>query len=491
MSGNEHNNFEKKQDKFIERILVLYDEKSKNFRNILVLMLIFTIVFLFIIFLPYISLLDQNKQINQQLLDVSQQIRERQYDLHNYMRALNGTSLLENKINNDVNTIFKEQETEIMRLSRNINYINRPSLLENKISYDLNDQILSTTHHNNHLINTLSFMGSDNMTLIECKEFHDNSEHEICVQTMMMIKKIEEYDQTFNDYVVAPLAGMKIDLDNILIIQNAINDLIEENRKILSSIRMKNASSIISNDTFPNGTLNREKWNFGFPVDTELEFLKVFSNIERLIKRINASLSFNIEKIENEIKKLSFDEKQLLQIESFLKNEKVEIADRLNQIQFPFGKLPIKLDDAVMIFPILLAIGFVIDIHLLCRSIYLRKNFHDLYRRKDPNQTTLRDRDIALIAPLWIDPLDSKVNQIIRFIIILIPFIIFIFAWYLISYYLIFSESNLNIALHHGSINQSIYNIFYTFCLILFIYSCWKLTIQLRSYVGIRQKVNR
>ena len=180
--------------------------------------------------------------------------------------------------------------------------------------------------------------------------------------------------------------------------------------------------------------------------------LKIFSRLEKNLEGQERVLQrkFKLSAILQPgfLDMIESDRKQLLQNRTLLQNEKNEIADRLNQIQFPFTTLPIKLDDAIMVFPISLAVGFLVCINLLCNAIHLRKNFHSAYLKKNPMQMKLKDKEeIALITPLWIDPLNSKLNQMIRFTILLTPFAIFILVWYLIIYYLIASESDTSISL--------------------------------------------
>jgi hypothetical protein len=138
----------------------------------------------------------------------------------------------------------------------------------------------------------------------------------------------------------------------------------------------------------------------------------------------------------NEIKDLNNKLLQLYTNKTRLINEKVGIERRLNETQFPFGKLPLDLDQSVAAFPIALAIGFVVCVSLQCTTIRLRKEYHGWYKKKYPRHSNLTDQKVALIAPLWIDPISSKVNQISSFIILVTPFLIFILTIYLISHYL-------------------------------------------------------
>ena len=112
---------------------------------------------------------------------------------------------------------------------------------------------------------------------------------------------------------------------------------------------------------------------------------------------------------------------------------------RLNQTQFPFGKLPLNLDESVAAFPPALAIGFIMSSASLSNSIRLRKELHSLYKTKYPERTILNQK-ISLKAPLWMNPISCRVERLIKFIIFMIPLVVFIVSCILILYYVIFEK---------------------------------------------------
>ena len=89
-----------------------------------------------------------------------------------------------------------------------------------------------------------------------------------------------------------------------------------------------------------------------------------------------------------------------------------------------------RLDDVIMIYPIGLAIGFFICMQPLSDALRLRKKFHNEYL-KYLKKLELKESNLTLITPLWIYPIDPKLNQIMRFALLSIPFIIFIVSWYI------------------------------------------------------------
>jgi hypothetical protein len=112
-----------------------------------------------------------------------------------------------------------------------------------------------------------------------------------------------------------------------------------------------------------------------------------------------------------------------------------KVEERLSQIDFPFGQLPATLDEAISIFPISMAVGSLICNSIIVDTIKLRRELLDYYIQKYISKG-IRDKspDISNIAPLWIDPVHCKQQQILKFFILSIPFIIFVASCFLIFF---------------------------------------------------------
>ncbi|MGH6922136.1 MAG: hypothetical protein ACRED5_00050 [Propylenella sp.] len=101
-----------------------------------------------------------------------------------------------------------------------------------------------------------------------------------------------------------------------------------------------------------------------------------------------------------------------------------EIA-ALQDIETPFGKLPVGLNDLMLIFPILLAAGVLRLAHLQSETMEIRRVYHNLSHGVDPAREVLNDAHIALVAPLWIDPLRPIHRQILGLAILALPAVVF------------------------------------------------------------------
>jgi hypothetical protein len=387
------NDVKREQDRFIDRLIELCDDKSKTFQRIFVLFLALTIIFLFLIFLPYMSILEEDKQITQR----------------------------------------------ISGLSRSIDLIDDARQEVNKSASDRAEV--------SKIVSEMTRRQQQNITI---SRLPDGT-------IISALNSSDEFKECLNSTDVGGFSGLS----------ECVYKIFDE----------------CLNSTDVGGCVRKR---FGPDAYTDPILLRVFSRLER---RLEGEEMITKEKFELSAQPspaalaiLESNREQLLQNKTLLQNEKNEIADRLDQIQFPATKVPINLDDAIMVFPILLAVGFLVCINLLCNAIHLRKNFHSRYLKKNPMEAKLKDEEIALITPLWIDPLNSKLNQVIRFAIVIIPFAIFLLTWYLIINYLMASESDRSISLSPESTYYWIYSISYVLSLILFIYGCWKLVMQIRDY---------
>jgi hypothetical protein len=164
-------------------------------------------------------------------------------------------------------------------------------------------------------------------------------------------------------------------------------------------------------------------------------------------------------------------------------NNKEELANRLNGMEFPFGRIPIGPNESVAVFPIAIAVGFSIVCYFLGNTIQLRKALHEWYKNMDPNSQDLKKK-IPYIAPLWIDPTHSINNKIIRLAILMVPFAIFISSWYLISYgwdKILYEDMRTTFP-YNEELYKQFYQGLYIFSLIFFGYGIFTIVTKWYSY---------
>ena len=106
-------------------------------------------------------------------------------------------------------------------------------------------------------------------------------------------------------------------------------------------------------------------------------------------------------KIEEASQKLTLGQDALTQMEQ----RRIDIQNRLSNIQSPVGALPLSLTEASLAFPFIVAVGFLICAILLADLLRLRCEYHRVVSAQQAlGAETIRHR-LALVVPLWLDPL--------------------------------------------------------------------------------------
>jgi hypothetical protein len=150
--------------------------------------------------------------------------------------------------------------------------------------------------------------------------------------------------------------------------------------------------------------------------------------------RFSPELTIQQEKLNTELLSANKSCDSLKEVLNNLTADEEQIVARMEQIEFPLGKIPIGLNESIAVFPLLIAIGFLVSLSLYSDTARLRRKLHGLYNLKDPGKTVFTDEQISLIAPLWIDPLNPAKSQIKKLLLFLIPFIIFLISVAIIIY---------------------------------------------------------
>jgi hypothetical protein len=163
--------------------------------------------------------------------------------------------------------------------------------------------------------------------------------------------------------------------------------------------------------------------------------------------------------------------------QKMLSDRKEEIAARIKAIQTPFGTLPVGLNEAVLLFPILLAAGFVLCTHLLAESIHLRKRYHALWEEEYPDLADYHARQMPVVAPLWIDSQDPAQNRPLRWVLLLLPLMVFVGV-----VVVILAAATISDAFFQGvEMGPAILIVLYAVSLAGFAYGVWRVLTPLRT----------
>jgi hypothetical protein len=103
--------------------------------------------------------------------------------------------------------------------------------------------------------------------------------------------------------------------------------------------------------------------------------------------------------------------------------ERIAEIAALQDIETPFGPLPVGVNDLIMLFPILLAAGFLLTVSLAAEVLELRQSYFGLARAKAPDFFT--EKYVAMTAPVWVDPFRPRMERMTHTAILAMPIALF------------------------------------------------------------------
>lgn len=104
---------------------------------------------------------------------------------------------------------------------------------------------------------------------------------------------------------------------------------------------------------------------------------------------------------------------------------KLEEIAALQNIETPFGRLPVGVNDLMLLFPILLAAGVLRLAQLENEAMARRRLYDDLSFRVDPEAEVLDRTHFTTVAALWIDPLQPITRLLLGIATFVLPAVIF------------------------------------------------------------------
>jgi hypothetical protein len=448
MNENENNPkgfLEENDDKIYDQ----YEDKIKDFKNIFVLLVGFATIFIVIIVLPYSSTLDKDNLITAQVIALNQTLAAKQHDISTLQRIANGIQTLKDNITDSPNQLHGYVGNLIGQTAPPMQQTAPPMQQTAPPMQQTAPPMQQTAFEQCN-----KFKSASMEKWVDCN-VHAKVEGQESQYLQILRTNVSDPLQSLDSKYqrVIGLSGLKNTIDEL---PKEFNQTLEKNPHFWKTFAGK--ESFFNSIEFTGG-LNNFWSSYAPTVEKETRLLKP------------------------QMDKLKADNLTLTQEHSRLNTAEGQIVDRLKEIEFPFGKIPIGLNESIAIFPLVLAIGFSICIFSLCKAVYLRRIFHDLSLKKYFNKSKLADKEIGLVAPLWIDPTASRVKQIVNFIILLVPFMIFIIAFYYILH--ILSITNITY-LNTMSVNEKAFKDAYTIIYILsfgfFIFSFWRLVKELYRY---------
>jgi hypothetical protein len=408
---------EAKIEDYAKRTLELYDDTSKNFWRTFWIVIASGVFFFFMILLPFVMLQQQNYDVDLQL----------------------NQTIIKISNNNESKIKYKEVEDKINQLKDSTSHgaenlrmyiINTEKLYDDSDirQYDMAAPAAPTAQTGGPSIsdepedqghpNCVGFLPGNNASTLDNTSIYNAPVPKDNWLNCNVLEQLKDQFNSYNDTLSQNLLSLPKEVNDSSV-SDQIYNMSKDAEKLRDDFNTAASKQIKENPTF---------WK---DYSGKSEF---YNSLTTKVDEFKNNLSAVTGILSTKIEDLAYEKINLENEKNTTGNNKEELANRLNGMEFPFGRIPIGLNESVAVFPIAIAAGFAIFCYFLGNTIQLRKALHEWYKNKDPNTEVDLKKKIPHIAPLWIDPTHSINNKIIRLAILMVPFAIFIISWYLISY---------------------------------------------------------
>ena len=433
MADNDKNDLDEIQEEQHKQIFQIYQDKAKSFQKNFNIICFLSLAFLFIILIPYVSIKTKRSENLKLIHEHSEKIIKLEKRSESIKSIIDGYNIAYKKLING--------PKELREFIRDISE-------QSFVSYNQNapgGAQIAAQFANPPPQPCDGLEGQDKLECLVNQHVEDMFIEVRDILNRKFIEPLKTIDDEMTEYII------------IDVIKKGVEDLHDKYKNILDE-----------NPEFWRNYSGKETFYYELSDSLKLLWSESCSDIEKKFTELNEEQT----NLKDEIN--SFEKKQ-----KDLESEQNQIESRLSQVELPLGKLPIGLIESVAVFPVLIAIGFAICTSGMLQTLRLRRVFHTIYQQKDPSRTKITDNHIALIAPLWIDPIGHNQNQIIRLILILLPFIVFVISTWLVLYSWTLKDPLTSTDMP----NFWLYSGLYLLSLLVFVYSYWRIFIQYRHYV--------
>ena len=443
---NDEKDFYELLEEQIRRIGLSYSTKLKLFKVIFSLLIVLGSFFFFTTLLPYIYIHIEKENISKQQNDTLYEINQ----LNSKIKQVkNGIYIL-----GESNNIFKALHDQIIRGPEDLRAFAVNLWLPNSSQTGLQDTV-EKGFQNCSITPAVTYEWLDCNVRTKISSQLDGYKqllyHNITVPVLMVGEELLESKDKI---------ALKEELDDI---QQSLLDKLDKQKKemkiypqILTLTMSGNAEvNVIFNEMF------LDSWN---------EYEQIIGNQNNRLKDLLPKIQSNLGKNGGDLLSDLEDEKKRLQKTSD------ELLSQIDQIDMRF-KQPVSpfqnilLIEIIPLFPMSLALGFLVSISIL-RDVYqLRGALYQLYKKRHSESDMLIDQHIVVNAPLWIDPLKPTQNHIARFFVLVIPFLFFLITLIMLIYMWFFIHDPFNLFSDATYFGRIIYGMSYALSIAIFTYS--------------------
>ena len=155
------------------------------------------------------------------------------------------------------------------------------------------------------------------------------------------------------------------------------------------------------------------------------QYLEELAQLEDVVRSDLPERELQVERLERArsdvTEQLTVFERQLERVASF------------DRIGTPIGDLPIGLGQLVLLFPVAVALGFVLVANGYAQVARLQRAFVRLCRMRDQSGTVIDDQHLSAIAPLWLEPREPVAARAAKWFIMLLPLMLIAVDLWLIA----------------------------------------------------------
>jgi len=414
-------------EKFRSHLVEAYLKKSGSFRKVLGLLLAFAASFAFLIAWPYMSALHQERNLTREISSVNKELEQLSKNLKLFKTPKNRIG----ELNNMVETGPKMLRDYIESISEN-RYFGYPpgspacNYLMDGSSQNRMQQMQALPQHpdapmiqmNAPPPQEVERAGAES---IACTGM-SKSEQNVCRIDRFVQYQLCTYEQFFKSSVLPSLAHLVAD-GSPLFDQNELDRQFAEVREALHK-------HINANPTFWHTFQGKG-----------LMSVELNEEVRQLWKALSAKIEPMSEALAERMKSADALKQKLMGNEKQLAKQRETLQAQLARIKSPIGNLPIGLTESVLLFPILLAIGYVMAAANFLEQVRLRTSLMQAESFGGTSEDVLSSRELAQVAPLWIEPKGKDVFW--RWILLLIPAVVFLITVAAIAFHEIGAEETM------------------------------------------------
>ncbi|MDR4512826.1 MAG: hypothetical protein MRJ93_14095 [Nitrososphaeraceae archaeon] len=363
--------------KDLERLIQLYENKSKNFEKYFAILIGISLFVFFFMLFPYVYIQILETNLSKQLDINNKNLKEKLADRN----TLNETSA---KISLGNKTFNNRLDFVITEFGQFYNYLRN-------ISNKNNDTI--TSH--------------DFITEKNCEVVNNNTKNWInCNLNYKSIDMKNILNETLNQQIIFPLNNLNSSNYNEL--KNNLNSIIEN-----IQLKLYNLNLLLTNDS-----------------DTSNERIKhELSRLNEEVINIFNTINIKLSQINNEINERKQETMILKQKLTDLNEERNDIQSLLNEFESPLGKLTVGFDHVILIFPLLLISGFIFCLSILSDANSTRKILLKNYKIPHQHITTLeKEESNSTINTEDIFPIFMDRTKSIKALVLFVPLFIFVIS---------------------------------------------------------------